>query len=150
MKHALRTAILVLFLMPAAVSAAEQNEAGVREAMARWSEVYATATDAAEMLALYHPEAVFFGTGNPAPMATPEEMAPYFQTQFDSYTDRRHEFLETVVRVIDDTATATGIYRFTVTPAGGAPIEVTYRHSYAYVFVDGEWLIIQQHSSQLP
>ena len=122
-------------------------------AMARWSDVYATATNAAEMQALYHPDAVFWGTGGRVPMAGIAEFGPYFQNQFDNFTDRAHEFVDPIVRFYADgnAATSTGLYRFNVTPvAGGAPIEVLYRYSFSYVFTDDGWLITQQHSSQLP
>ena len=142
-----------IFAALASAAAAQTPEDEILAAMARWSDVYSTATDAAEMQALYHPDAVFWGTGGRVPMAGVEEFGPYFQTQFDNFTDRAHGFVDPVIRFYgdDDVATSTGLYRFNVTPAaGGAPIEVLYRYSFSYVLTDDGWLIIQQHSSQLP
>lgn len=146
-----RLSIAAAFLCLSAVSALAQ-EAEIRAAMDRWSETYATAVSADEMLALYHPDAVFWGTGGVTPMSGPDEFGPYFQTQFDNFTDRAHAFLDTVIRFpAEGVATATGLYRFAVTPVGGeTAIEVVYRHSFGYVLTDDGWLIIQQHSSQIP
>jgi uncharacterized protein (TIGR02246 family) len=135
-------------------SPAIAQEEEIRAAMARWSEVYATAVDAAEMQALYHADAVFWGTGSREPMVGADAFGPYFQNQFDNFTDRAHAFVDPVVVFYGDgdVATSTGLYRFNVTPieGGGPPIEVLYRYSFSYVLSEGEWLIIHQHSSQLP
>lgn len=145
-------AAAAMFAAIATAAVAQTPEEEILAAMARWSEVYATATDAAEMQALYHSDAVFWGTGGRVPMAGVEEFGPYFQTQFDNFTNRAHGFVDPVIRFYgDDVATSTGLYRFNVTPAaGGAPVEVLYRYSFSYVLTDDGWLIIQQHSSQLP
>ncbi len=135
------------------VPAHAQDEADIVAALERWSEIYETATDAAEMQALYDPAAVFFGTGGQQPMVGADAFGPYFQNQFDNFTDRDHGFVDPVIRFYGDgnVATATGLYRFIVTPvAGGAPIEVLYRYTFAYVLTDDGWKIIQHHSSQLP
>lgn len=145
--------VLTAALIPVlTVAAAAQDEADIRAAMALWSETYSTAVSADEMLALYHPDAAFWGTGATTPMVGAVAFGPYFQNQFDNFTDRSHTFLETVIQFpAEGVATATGLYRFNVTPVGGgAAIEVTYRHSFAYVLDGDIWLIIQQHSSQIP
>jgi uncharacterized protein (TIGR02246 family) len=137
--------------LSAAPASAQEDE--IRAAMARWSEVYATATDASEMLALYHPDATFWGTGARTPMVGAAEFAPYFQNQFDNLADRAHAFLDPVIRFYGDdgnVATAIGLYRFNVTPSNGVPVEVTYRFTFDYVRTEEGWLVIQQHSSQIP
>lgn len=147
---ALLIIVVQMMLVPQAQADTEDE---IRAAMARWSEVYSTATDAAEMLALYHPDATFWGTGARLPMASIEEIGPYFQNQFDNFTDRAHAFVDPVIRFYSEgaVATSTGLYRFNVSPtAGGAPIEVLYRYSFSYVLTNEGWLVIQQHSSQLP
>jgi hypothetical protein len=146
-------AAMVLALLFAPVAAAQTAEDEVLAALDRWSEVYSTATDAAEMQALYAPDAVFWGTGSRTPMVGADTFGPYFQAQFDNYTNRAHAYLDPVIRVYGDGAfaTATGLYRFNVTPlAGGAPVEVIYRFSLAFIHTDDGWLIVQHHSSQLP
>ena len=154
MKQRLTAGLAIIALvLSSATAVLAQTEDEILAAMARWSEVYATATDAAEMLDLYHSDAAFWGTGARVPMVGAAEFAPYFQSQFDGFTNRAHAFVEPVIRFYHDgrVATSTGLYRFNVTPvAGGPPIEVLYRFSFSYVLTDRGWLIIQQHSSQLP
>ncbi len=136
-----------------ATTAAAQGEDEIQAVLDRWSQVYATATDAAEMLELYDPDAVFFGTGSQTPMVGAAIFAPYFQNQFDNFKDRSHSFIDPIIRIHGDGAfaTATGLYRFNVTPVtGGAPIDVLLRYSLAFIRTEAGWLIVQQHSSALP
>ena len=142
----------LLALLAAATPSRAQNEDEILAAMQRWSATYGTATSAADMVALYHPDAVFWGTGGQEPMVGPAEFAPYFQGQFDAYTARQVTFVDPVIRIIGpDVATSTGLYRFNVTTAAGQPVEALLRYSFAFVRgADGGWLIIQHHSSQLP
>lgn len=150
----LASLLAVITVLAGAIgSPAMAQEDEIRAAMARWSEVYATAVDAAEMQVLYHPDAVFWGTGSREPMVGAAAFGPYFQNQFDNFTNRAHAFVDPVIVFYGDgdVATSTGLYRFTVTPVeGGQPIEVLYRYSFSYVRTDDGWLIIHQHSSQLP
>ncbi len=154
MRQKLSVAFVALVLvMTGAVAARAAPEDDILAALAHWSAVYETATDASEMLALYDPNATFWGTASRTPMVGTEAIAPYFQAQFDNYTNRLHAFVDPVIRVFADgrVATATGLYRFTVTPVtGGGPIEVLYRFTLTYVLTDQGWLIVQHHSSQLP
>ena len=76
-----------------ALPAKAQSEDAILAVLTEWSEIYATATDAAEMQALYHPDAVFFGTGGIEPMIGAAAFGPYFQNQFDNFTDRQHALL---------------------------------------------------------
>ena len=143
-----------MFIIAAAWASlpAVAQEDEIRAAMARWSEVYSTAVDASEMLALYHPDATFWGTGARSPMVGAAEFAPYFQNQFENLADRSHAFVDPVIRFYGDgdVATAIGLYRFNVTPSNGVPVEVLYRFTFDYVRTDTGWLVIQQHSSQIP
>lgn len=156
MRQGLRLAAAVaamVFALAWASSAAAEAEDDIRALLDRWSQIYATATAASEMLELYHPDAVFFGTGSQTPMIGAAAFAPYFLGQFDNYKDRAHAFVDPVIRIFGDGdfATATGLYRFNVTPvAGGAPIAVTLRYSLAFIRTEAGWLIVQQHSSAVP
>lgn len=147
----LLAAAIIVFV--SAVPSRAQSEGEILAVLEAWSEIYANSTDATEMQALYHPDAVFFGTGGAEPMLGAEAFGPYFQNQFDNFSDRAHAYIDPVIRFYGggQTATATGLYRFNVTPInGGNPIEVTYRYTLSLVSTDEGWLIIQHHSSQLP
>lgn len=145
----LATAIVVFVL---AVPSRAQPESEILAVLEAWSEIYANSSDARQMQALYHSDAVFFGTGGLEPMLGLDAFGPYFQNQFDNFSDRDHAYIDPVIRFYGgQTATATGLYRFNVTPNnGGNPIEVTYRYTLSFVSTEEGWLIIQHHSSQLP
>lgn len=140
-----------LLLLAAAVPARAQAENDILAVMERWSATYAAATRGEEMLALYHPDAVFFGTAFRSPFVGAASFAPYFQAQFDNYRARRVTFEAPVIRLIGaDVATSTGLYRFNVTSLAGQAVEALYRYTFALVRTAEGWVIIQHHSSQLP
>ncbi|MFF0161741.1 SgcJ/EcaC family oxidoreductase [Streptomyces sp. NPDC005263] len=60
--------------------------------------------------------------------------------------------IQTVVKVIDrDSAIDTGVYEFTLTDHDtGEKRLVKARYTYAYEKVDGQWKIINHHSSAMP
>ena len=60
--------------------------------------------------------------------------------------------VKTIVNVLDsDSAIDTGVYEFTLTdPKSGAKRVVEARYSYTYEKLDGEWKIVNHHSSAMP
>ncbi len=144
----LLTAFLAVSIVP--VAAAPQDE--VLAAMDKWAETYASATGPEPMLALYTPDAVFWGTNAREPFVGPAAFAPYFKLQFDNYTNRKVVFHNPQIRVYGDGmfATSTGTYEFNVTLPNGQPVRVENRYSFALVKVGGRWLIAQHHSSAMP
>lgn len=145
-------AILVAVLVAAlsAVSARAQTEGDILAVMDRWAATYGTATNGAEMLPLYHPDAAFFGTAFQVPFVGRDSFVPYFQTQFDNYTARSVTFVDPVIRILSDSvATSTGLYRFQLTTAGQR-VSVVYRYTFALLRTEEGWQIIQHHSSQRP
>lgn len=131
---------------------AQDAEAEITALMERWSNTYATGTPA-EMLALYTPDAVFWGTGRREPMADPATIGDYFAIQFNNFPTRLPvELHDPIVRIYGDGefATNTGTYTFRVTTVQGQLIEQTHRYSFAYAKIDGGWRITHQHSSAIP
>ena len=131
---------------------AQSPEDEVLAAMNTWAATYASATDPAPMLALYTPDAVFWGTSAREPFVGPDSFAPYFKLQFDNYTDRKVSFHNPQIRVYGGGmfATSTGTYEFNVTLPTKQRVQVENRYSFALVKVDGRWLIAQHHSSAMP
>jgi hypothetical protein len=153
----LRIAFVALLALIAAFSTAparaqSPGETAILAAMDTWSATYGSATSSAQMVALYHPDAVFWGTGARAPFVGAPSFAPYFDTQFTNYPTRRVAFVDPVIRLFaDDTvATATGLYRFNVATAAGQQVEALYRFSFSFLLTPDGWKIIHQHSSALP
>lgn len=153
MAFALRKTLL-LFVLPVLLLAAParaQTEADITAVLDRWSATYGAATNGTEMLPLYHPQAVFFGTAFAEPFVGRDSFVPYFQRQFDSYPTRSVTFENPViVLVTPDVATATGLYRFDVATAAGQRAQALYRFTFALVLTADGWQIIQHHSSALP
>lgn len=60
--------------------------------------------------------------------------------------------IQTIVNVLDgDSAIDTGVYAFTLTdPATGTQRVVEARYTYQYEKRDGEWKIVNHHSSAMP
>jgi uncharacterized protein (TIGR02246 family) len=116
----------------------------------QWAAGYGSASSAADMLGYYDPDAVFWGTGGRQPFASQADIEQYFAQQFASFPTRKVSFIDPVIRVYGQTATATGLYKFEVATALGEALAVTHRYSFAYVKTDAGWIIIHQHSSQLP
>ena len=57
---------------------------------------------------------------------------------------------QSVVNVLDaDNAIDTGVYRFTMNKPEGTEI-VDARYTFVYEKRDGEWLIVNHHSSEMP
>ena len=146
------TTVLVALLVVAlsSVSARAQTEGEIRAVMDRWAATYGTATNGAEMLPLYHPEAAFFGTAFQVPFVGRDSFVPYFQMQFDNYSGRSVTFVDPVIRILSDSvATSTGLYRFQLT-VSGQRVDVLYRYTFAFLRTEDGWQIIQHHSSQRP
>ena len=142
--------VLLLWFLATAPAIAQDATADVLAVLERWAASYsAEAATPEQMLELYDPETVFWGTGAREPFVGAEEIGPYFGQQFGNFPQRRVSFIDPIVRMYGDTATATGLYRFEVRTASG-DVDVTHRFSFAlHRTVDG-WIIVHQHSSQLP
>ncbi len=144
-------AVLLLALPLANASAADADD--VLVAMEHWAATYASSgPTGAEMLPLYTPDAVFWGTGGRTLFVGAPAFQPYFAMQFSNFRDRSVTFHDPKIRVYGDGAfaTSTGTYEFNVTAQNGQHLNVTHRYSFALVKVDGLWLIAQQHSSAMP
>ena len=133
------------------VFAAPEDE--ISAAMERWAATYGAATNASAMVALYAKDAVFWGTGSRQPFVGSDSFAPYFATQIDNYPVRSKViFHDPVIRVYGggNFATSTGTYEFNVKTKDGQAVRQVLRFSFAYLKAGDQWLIVQQHSSQMP
>jgi uncharacterized protein (TIGR02246 family) len=142
---------LVFALFAAAPAVAQDDEAAVRAVLDKWAASYSSPDATPErMLELYDPDSVFWGTGAKTPFVGAAEIAPYFGQQFANFPERKVSFVESVIRIYGETATATGLYRFEVHTTAGDFIDVTHRFSFALNKADTGWIIVHQHSSQMP
>lgn len=115
---------------------------------AAWADAY-NSREPARVLALYAPDAVFWGTVSPTLRTTPAEVAAYFA----SMPERPHARVvigEHRVRVFGDVAINTGYYTFSNPRPDGTVEANASRFSFTYHRRDGTWWIVDHHSSRVP
>jgi uncharacterized protein (TIGR02246 family) len=137
--------IVSLALLPVAVfGEAVEDVAASTEA---WASAY-NSHDPDQVLARYSDDAVFWGTTSATLRDTPADIVAYFSS-LNNRPNARVTIGEHRVRVHGDVAINTGYYTFTDI-VDGAAVTRPSRFSFVYHLVDGQWLIIDHHSSRLP
>jgi uncharacterized protein (TIGR02246 family) len=124
------------------------SEANIAALFDRWNTALGSG-DPEKVAALYAPDAVLLPTASPQIRTTHAEIVDYFE----HFLQRKPvgTKLRTVVEVLDsNTAIDTGVYRFTLTNADGTTQDVDARYTYVYEKRDGNWWIVNHHSSVLP
>jgi uncharacterized protein (TIGR02246 family) len=138
-------AAIAFVVLPARSIAAPQED--VTAATRAWVEAY-NSRDPQKILALYAPDAVFWGTSSPTLRDTPELIADYFKSS-PSQPNARVELGDLKVRTWGDTAASTGSYTFTDV-RDGQTVRRPARFSFVYRRQNGRWLIVDHHSSSVP
>lgn len=141
-------ALLVTVLLAATVTPAVAGPADdVMAATRAWGAAY-DSRDPQRILALYAPDAVFWGTSSPILRDTPALIADYFKNAA-SQPNARVVLGDFTVRVWGETAAATGSYTFTDLREGQTTSRPA-RVSLVYRLIGGRWLIVDHHSSSVP
>lgn len=104
--------------------------------------------DETNVTKLYKHDAVLWGTLSPVIRDTPELIREYF-VKFATLEDIKVEFSDPVVRVYENTAINTGYYTFSW-KENGHSIAVPARYSFVYIRENGDWKILDHHSSVIP
>lgn len=102
----------------------------------------------AEVAALYADDAVFFGTISPYVRTTPAQVKHYFDI-FLQLPNLHAFYANPEIRIYGDVALNTGYYTF-FHERDGKMQSVPARYTFAYKRVNGEWKIIEHHSSAMP
>ena len=114
----------------------------------RWNAAVETG-DAEKVADLYAPDAVLLPTLSPQIRTTRDGIVDYFEHFLARHPSG--EEIRSVVKVLDaHSAIDTGLYRFTFHNADGTTDSVDARYTFVYEKRDGQWLIINHHSSLLP
>jgi uncharacterized protein (TIGR02246 family) len=137
--------LIVLAAMPCVAGADAADD--VLAATEAWAAAY-NSHDPDRVLARYDEQAVFWGTGSPTLRDTPAEIREYFSS-LSNRPNAHTSIGEHRVRVFGDLAINTGLYTFT-DQANGTPVSRPARFSFTYRLRDGEWLIVDHHSSRVP
>jgi uncharacterized protein (TIGR02246 family) len=100
------------------------------------------------VLKLYHPEGSLWGTLSPTLRQGHAAIYEYF-VKFLQWEDLKCEFTDGLIRLHEDYAFFSGSYVFTWT-ARAKKVVVPARFSFVYKKENGEWLIMEHHSSLFP
>ena len=120
------------------------SEEGVAGLFERWNESLATSNAGEVVMKNYAENAIFLSTYSDKPRLTQKE-------RYDYYTEilKRHPQLKVEQRAIHigcNMANDTGIYMITFNGKDKVPG----RYSITYQYIDGDWLIVAQHTSLMP
>jgi uncharacterized protein (TIGR02246 family) len=128
---------------PGRVGASEE----VTAAALAWRAAY-DSRDPARITALYDSDAVLWGTTAKTMASSPAAIAEYFKDAA-ARPNARVSFGEQNVRVYGDVAVNTGYYTFSGL-RDGQPTQRPARYTLVFRKREGEWLIVDHHSSYVP
>jgi hypothetical protein len=132
-------------LAPVAVLA--DVRADVEAATQRWISAF-NRKNSAEIVALYAPDAVFFGTSSPVLRDSPALVRDYFKG-LANLGDATISTGEHRVQLFGSTAINSGYYTRKAMQDGQV-VESPARFTFVYALRGGQWLIVAHHSSALP
>ncbi|TDY27128.1 uncharacterized protein (TIGR02246 family) [Paraburkholderia sp. BL6665CI2N2] len=130
-----------------AVAPTDQREAEVASLFDRWNAALATG-DADSVARLYAPDAVLEPTVSNEVRTTPAGIKDYF-VKFLKLKPHGTINLREIRLLSDNSALDTGVYTFDLAK-NGKHQKVHARYTFVYKKVDGEWKILNHHSSAMP
>ena len=133
----------VLISGPVLADAAKDVEATTQQWIAAFNR-----KSAADIVALYAKDAVFFGTTSPIIRDTPELVRDYFKNIGDT-GNSTISMGEHRVQVFGDVAINTGFYTRTAVQ-DGKEVKNPAWFTFVYQLRQGKWMIVEHHSSVLP
>ena len=119
----------------------------IREIAMKWAQAIESRFPE-NVLKLYHPDGSLWGTLSPVLRQGHASIFEYF-VKFLQWEDLRCEFTDGNIRIRDDYAFFSGSYVFTWS-VRSKMVEVPARFSFVYKKEDGDWLIMEHHSSLFP
>ncbi|MGQ2979834.1 MAG: DUF4440 domain-containing protein [Polaromonas sp.] len=120
----------------------------VAAATQRWIQAF-NAGQAASLCALYHPEAVLWGTTAPALITTPQGLRQYFESHCAAASPPTISLDAQRVRLFAGMAINTGSYTLYALVEGKRRA-LPARFSFTYCKAGSDWLIVDHHSSFVP
>ena len=148
MRHASHLFLAMALASCQSMPSSDAMKSEVSLATQAWASAF-NSCDANKAAALYDSEAVFWGTVAPTIISSPAGVRQYFERVCSASPPPKVAFGEQLIRAYGDTAINSGNYTFTIFP-GGQPRAFPARYSFTYRKKDGQWLIVDHHSSALP
>ena len=152
MRKIICSGVAMLLLCGAALPVWADDEDDVAAAMDTWGEYLAkgTSEEPGEILTLYADDAVLWGTISTTRRDDPAAIRDYFVNAYKALPELTVEFEDPNIRVYGgDTAVNTGYYTFSY-EKDGATKSLPARYSFTLVKRDGDWQIVDHHSSAMP
>ncbi len=122
------------------------TEQDILDLFTKWNDTLATGNPD-KVVECYSVNATLLPTISNVIRHTPEERRDYF-VDFLALQPIG-TIVESSVRVFEDIAVNSGIYSFSLVK-DGERVEMPVRFTFVYQQFDGEWLIIEHHSSAMP
>lgn len=124
------------------------DEREIANLFERWNHALQTG-DSDAVTRLYAKDAILQPTVSNKVRTTHEEIKDYFD-HFLVLKPVGVINYRQIRRMNQDKAVDTGVYTFTLTEADGSKRQVQARYTFLYQKVDGEWRILNHHSSAMP
>ena len=144
-------AVAAVLLCGIALPVWADDKEDVAAAMDMWRDYLAKGTteDPGEILSLYAEDGVLWGTISSKRRDDPAAIRDYFVNAYKALPNLAVTFEDPYIRVYGDTAVNTGYYTFSY-EKDGAMQSLPARYSFALVKRDGDWQIVDHHSSAMP
>ena len=140
--------VVTTALLPTPAEAQATPKEEVAAATLAWGNTLGR-NDPDQLLLLYAPDAVLWGTLSPTVRANRAAMRDYFVTAFRTLPSLKVTFGEQLIRVYGNTAVNTGYYTFSYI-RDGKTATLPARYSFTFVKEAGRWMIVDHHSSVMP
>ena len=114
----------------------------------KWTEVFAD-DNPETILTLYDDEAVLWGTLSSTRLSGKKAIFGYFDKAFKALPGHKVTFGDQMIRIYGDIAINTGYYTFSYVKDGESK-SLPARYSFVYRNHNGNWRIIDHHSSAMP
>ena len=149
LKHQICVSLILSFVLFGIAGAAwAGDKEDVAAATAKWAEVFVL-DDPDPILDLYDKEGVLWGTISATRRDDPAALRDYFVKAFKALPGHKVTFGDQLIRVYGNTAINTGYYTFSFVKDGN-PTSLPARYSFVYVKRNGDWKIVDHHSSKSP
>jgi len=151
MRNIIGCGVATLLVCGVALPVWADDEDDVAAAMNQWGEYLAkgTSEDPGEILTLYAEDAVLWGTISTERRDDPTAIRDYFVNAYKALPNLTVTFEDPYIRVYGDAAVNTGSYTFSY-EKDGATQTLPARYSFTLIKRDGDWRIVDHHSSAMP
>jgi uncharacterized protein (TIGR02246 family) len=139
--------LLIITFSGICPAARADDRSDVDAATARWIDAF-NRKSTQDIVALYAPDAVFFGTSSPVLRDTPALVREYFK-DLSTLGNAKIVLGEHRVQMLGAVAISTGFYS-RVSMQDGKEVRNPARFTFVYEKRGAQWLIVNHHSSALP